>query len=254
MGENPIRYDNWLNGIHKPALKSGIRQVSKDFPGGIIKNPLPSNHTFFSEAIVEVLGKNILACAPCSVLNAVLSLGIETNTDIKTLMTRLVAADRNKNELLREDASNEDRFYYITDRGIDHAFKLVENPLGKEMLSIQVQQVSDMGIAHQALAHGFTALYVDSVLHHAIAVGGISQNEEKVSWIIIPPDSFAANIIENLGNSILITLICAYKVDPNELTSSVSTPIWIVGRKDNQWKPPENKYEEGEEIIITEND
>jgi hypothetical protein len=220
--------------IHGPALNGAIEAIASEFPSGIVKRPQPPDDALFVREVIKTQGLNCDASAACSVLNAIACLGLVPNQKPETLLAELAELHLRPEMFGPQLMKEKDGLYIPNDLGIVHLFTMAGRAENKQPLPITVTRVNNMGLAHDYLAHGYTALVVDEPTSQALAVGGMEQVNGKVNWFVIPAGSHMEEVASGLRDRILPFLgqyVNAYAVNPQKLISRVSTPLWVVSRQ-----------------------
>lgn len=243
-----LNYNDKLEQIHRPLLKEGIDGVAAQFPAGVARFPRQTN--FYSREFVDIAGEMILACAPSALINCVSALGVEPSTDIEMLTKRLWAGQRHLDPrqipfITQPEGS---RFSWVTQDGIAKLCELARNPLRKAPLPLLFFQTADLGTFHQALAHGYTGLYVDQHIKHAISVVGMQQREKEAVWAVLPPDVITVELIRKAAPDVeevqTAEGMAIYYIDPEISLRRIDFPMWIMGKAHNPWIPPKDKEPE----------
>ncbi|MBN1262775.1 MAG: hypothetical protein JW991_00275 [Candidatus Pacebacteria bacterium] len=241
MGAETLQ--DYLRQAQVPQLNRAVALV-QDSMGD--KDVFPQSTNFRGLERVRVMNKVISASVPVAVLNAVLALGIDPKAGVDEMTLRLAAADigteRRGDWRLLEQVP-EIGLWFTTRQGLGQLMKIVKAPTRSEPLPIEAfeESASDIGLAHEALMNGCTAVAVHNTENHALTLAGASQKEGIPTWYVVPPDEFTFLFVtERVGNWVRGDLkrVTApiVEVSPYELLGYLQE-FWLVKREDNLWAP-----------------
>lgn len=248
-------YGEWADAQNAPLLARGIAAVDVQYPDGISRSPR-SFPALFTQEVVVVQGDRILACSPCAVANSVSGLGIDPKADIDMLAKRLWAAQQiaaKKQELpLLAPILDGNRLAVTSHVGMERLLGFIKRPLAEEPLALQAVATEDMGTVHQALANGYTGVYIDQPTQHAISIVGMHQDATTVYWELLPPDRETIGMVREISPTFIEVqigfgmVICL--VDPQTIMDRTAFPMWIMSHTSNPWIPPTDEMGEIEDI------
>ena len=250
-----------------PLLDRGINTMAIQLSDLRLQLPsLPHGKRFASGDIVALDDStSMFACAPASVCNALLAVGIDPKTEVPLMGKRLYAAElvRKRNQprypaLLKINSHDpSSNILWTTPDGITHLFEIAKSPLGQSSLQLKVFEVEDPGVVHQTLLNGCSAVYIDNALNHSITLVGAGQKGKEAVWFLVPPDDITLQSTKMLRPDLALVREVAlppqvFYVDPHQIMGYAAPPFWVVAEATNSWQPPEKSIEYGDEIIIAE--